>query len=188
MLLKFISTNFPAFTINIQSINQIELIVERVHYRKNEVLFAEGKSIHKIVIIEEGCLMAYNAQNGPKVATRFWIKNQLIFLSQNLINSIPSNQSIIALDECTLLMLNYNKLIELINSNISNWLIIHLFNSLEIASLQNQIELLKLNPKERYHRFMQTHPQMIQLITADLIASYLNIGYSTFARFRQSRD
>lgn len=187
MLLKFINTNFPELAINIQSINQIEKIVERVQYRKNEVLFAEGKSIHKIVIIEQGSLMAYSTGKGTKVANRFWLPNQLIFLSHNLINNVPSNQSIIALENCTLLILNYHKLLELSNSQIGNWIIFNLFNSLEISSLQNQIELLKLNPKERYNRFMETHPKMIQLITADLIASYLNIGYSTFARFRQSR-
>lgn len=187
MLLKFITANFPAFSINIKTINQIEEIVERVHYRKNEILFAEGKLIHKIVIIEDGALMAYHTANGPKVVNRFWLKNQLIFLSHNLIYNIPSNQSIIALESCTLLLLNYNKLLALVHTNLTHWEILNLFNSLEINALQNQIQLLKLTPKERYHSFMKSHPQIIQLITADLIASYLNMGYSTFARFRQSR-
>ena len=84
-------------------------------------------------------------------------------------------------------MLSYNRIAQLADQYPNLWQMINHFNNYENHLLQQQINLLVLAPKTRYQLLMQKHPELIQLLTADLLASYLNMGYSTFSRFRQAK-
>jgi CRP-like cAMP-binding protein len=165
----------------------MEKLIEHTQYRKNEVLFAEGKIAHKIILIEKGNLMAYDTDNGTKKVHRFWFNQQPIFLTQCLIQKTATHQTVVALNDCSLMVINYNNLISHTENHPKLWELINLFISYENLMLHNYIALLTLQPKKRYQTFMQNHPELWQLLNADLLASYLNIGYSTFARFRQTR-
>lgn len=187
-LKHFITTLFPSYAIHLVELKEFEQIIDYVQFRKNEVLFAEGKIAHKIVLLEKGNLMAYDIDRGTKKVHRFWFNQQPIFLTQSLIQKTSINHTVVALNDCSLMVINYNKLISLTETYPKLWELINLFIAYENLMLQEHISLLSLEPKQRYQNFMQKHPELWQLLTADLLASYLNIGYSTFARFRQARD
>lgn len=186
-LKNFIISTFPSFAIHLAELAAIEEITDHVQFRKNEVLFAEGKIAHKIILIETGNLMAYDTSNGTKKVHRFWFNQQPIFLTQSLIHKTPINQTVIAINVCSLLVISYHKLQTLAHEHPNLWELINQFIAYENLMLQNYINLLSLEPKQRYQTFIQNHPELWQLLTADLLASYLNIGYSTLARFRQAR-
>ncbi|RYF19635.1 MAG: cyclic nucleotide-binding domain-containing protein, partial [Flavobacteriales bacterium] len=120
-LKNFITTTFPSYAIHLAQLAEIEEITDHVQFRKNEVLFAEGKIAHKIILIEKGNLMAYDTINGTKKVHRFWFNQQPIFLTQSLIQKTPINQTVIALNECSLMVISYNKMLTIAQKHPSIW-------------------------------------------------------------------
>ncbi|WP_113653418.1 Crp/Fnr family transcriptional regulator [Pedobacter namyangjuensis] len=187
ILHDLLSENFPLYQVSLSALEEISEIAETLTFRRNEILFAEGKIANSLFVIESGNLLSYSDNAGQKNVNRFWFSNQPVILLPSLITKSPLASTIVALNECKLFAISFAKLTNLAQQSHQIAEIINLLFALEATQLFEYIYLLKVEPAERFKNFMQTHPTLIQVATADLIASYLNMGYSTFARYRQSR-
>ena len=47
-----------------------------------------------------------------------------------------------------------------------------------------QMQLVKFSPRERFLKFVNRHPALIQRVPQKYLASYLNIQPETFSRFK----
>lgn len=47
-----------------------------------------------------------------------------------------------------------------------------------------QMQLIKMNPRERFLNFVMKNPELMQRVPQKYLASYLNIKPETFSRFK----
>lgn len=142
-----------------------------------ELIHRQGQICKKIYFVESGSLRAFNINHDGKESTiMFAVQDWWITDLNSFINREVSLLSIETIHKSRLVELDYQKLEELYN-RIPKFE--RLFRILfQNAYIREQIRILNnisLTIRQRYTRFVEKYPQILQQITQKQIASYLGV-------------
>lgn len=158
------------------------------HYNKDNYLVRSGVTDHLVYFIEEGVTRSVFHHNGEDTTTWFSQEGDITFGMDSLYYKQPSVESIETLTDCTIYVIHIDKLNALYEKyiDIANWgRILHQNVNKELSHIF--VERLQLSPKERYERFTQSHPGLVNRVKLKYIASFLGISIYTLSRVRAGK-
>lgn len=155
---------------------------------KNTVLVRSGITDRNIYFIEEGVTRSIFHKDGTDTTTWFSLEGDTTFGMHSLYHSTPSVESIETLTDSLIYVMPIEKLNALYEKyiDIANWRrVIHQECNILLSHLF--VERLQLPPKERYEKFLEHYPGLINRIKLKYVAEFLGISIYTLSRIRSKK-
>ena len=160
--------------------------LEERQLKKNDFFAKEGKLANEVALVTEGNMRHYYTRDGEEKTTYFYFEGHLVSAYMSCITKRPSELSIVAMTDCSLIVFRYDALLELYGRS-HKW---ERFGRLVAEYLAMGLEermtgLLMLSPEERYLQLLQSNKQkIIERIPQHYIANYLGITPVSMSRLR----
>ncbi|KMQ69045.1 cAMP-binding protein [Chryseobacterium sp. FH2] len=175
---------------NIFTENEIEdflKLFEKKRLNKHDFFVQEGEKCKEIAFIESGVFRSYYiSDEGKDITYCFRFPNDLIASYSSFISEKPSLENMQAISQTDILVIKKEKIEELVNKN-PTWI-----KFLKIIAEQEYIELEKRffqlqrdSAAQRYASLLENHPNYIQDIPLQYLASYLGITQRHLSRIRR---
>jgi len=162
-------------------------LFETVHVKKNEHLYRPGEIVRQVYFVEKGCLRQYYINNNGEDRTIYfkieggWCSELVSFLDNK-----PTELSVQALEDGTLQAINQKNWVYAVSQ-------IQSFTLGFIRAQQDTNYMLKKRlaeatvetPEEKYLRFVEEEPHLLQRIPLYQIAAYLAMTPETLSRIRK---
>jgi CRP-like cAMP-binding protein len=157
---------------------------KRETFKAKEVIFSEGESYQKVTFILEGLVKKYYlTEEGKEFIKEFTAEGQITTPYASLLMNIPATYSMEALEDTTLLTIDYPLIKELMSTR-PKWMELgKAFADLHfLARETREMELLKFPALERYQIFKKRFPHLLNRLKKQDIASYLGITPVSLSR------
>lgn len=190
--LQNLKTEFNRYApISDKSWKLIENIIEFQSVKKGELLLRNGQIAKEIYFICEGALRAFITDAaGNTYNKNLFLKGDFAGSKASLLQQLPSDFSIEALQDSILININYKKYRELIfqYDDLKNYYIAYLEKNWVIEKEQREISLVMENATERYLQLLSRHPDIPKRVPLLHIASHLGITPTQLSRIRKSLE
>lgn len=168
----------------------VDALVDSAQFRqmkRKEHLVSAGEVSPCIAFFVEGYFRFYHyLPNGTEITSDFYFAPNVATSYTSFIKREPSEVYVQAMDEMDVLTLDHSTITEFYTKYPSIERLGRLLaENVAITSEKHLFSLLNYNAEERYHHLMETHPEFIQQIPVQYIASYLGITPETLSRIRQ---
>lgn len=161
-------------------------IVTIEHLKAGDLFVSPGMNSQRVGIIIKGlCKTYYILENGKEHISHFGAEGAFIGAYTDMLKKIPVSGFVEALEPCTILVMNYDELLEVTKNSIA-WA--HLLRKIAedryIYRSDKDRQISLKSAKERYQYFIETHPYLESRIHQNQIALYLNITAATLSRLK----
>ncbi len=159
----------------------------RIKYlNKGDKLQSEGEICNDVTFCNKGLLKSYHYKEGKEYIEAFFSENQYLSDYSSFISQQPGRLYIEAIEECELVLLDYNT-VQMLYERVNNF---QRFGRLIAEYLFTQLclrnsSLLFESPEERYLEFSKKRPDLIQRVPQYMIASYLGVTPEALSRIRK---
>lgn len=162
-------------------------LFETVHVKKNEHLYRPGEIVRHVYFVEKGCLRQYYINNNGEDRTIYFkIENGWCSELVSFLDNKPTELCVQALEDSTLQGINQKNWVYAISQ-------IQSFTLGFIRAQQDTNYMLKKRlaeatvetPEEKYLRFLEEEPYLLQRIPLYQIAAYLAMTPETLSRIRK---
>lgn len=178
-LRKFIDLTDEEFQQNLSPYIQIR------KFGKKEIITRAGEVGHYFNFIIEELVRKYYRKNREEVNTQISFESHIILSEESFYSQAPSDYLLEAIEPTILLSITYNDLENIFSQNQK---MEHLGRVITTHTLMIkdrwQTQLLKLNPRERFLKFIEKNSELLQRVPQKHLASYLHIKPETFSRFK----
>jgi CRP-like cAMP-binding protein len=182
-LLKAIAKYIPLTTSDEKII--LELFTMR-KLEKSEHFLVAGEVCKHMAFSERGLLRYYYLQHGDEITYNFSRENDFVCNYMSFFQKNPSTKNIQALEATTLYIITFENL-QLLYKKIGEG---EKFGRLHIEKCYTQA-ILQLasqytdDPEQRYLKFIQQFPDLLQRIPQYYIASYVGVRPQSLSRIRK---
>jgi len=169
----------------------IENNIEINSIKKGELLLRNGQIAKEIYFVAKGALRAFITDKEGNIYNKnIFLEGDLAGSTASLIQQIPSDFSIEALEDSIVVNINYKKYRELIfqNDDLKNFYIAYLEKNWVIEKEQREISIVMENATERYLDLLAKHPDIAERIALLHIASHLGITPTQLSRIRKTLE
>lgn len=172
-------------TMTHEELDELESILVPMHFAKGKKILMEGEVCKNIYYIHTGMIRQFYMKNGKEVTEHLGTDGSIFMSIQSLFQEIPTQQEVMALENCYIFALPKKALesIALHNNNIQ----ILFRKILEESLILSQIhaDLVRFETAhDRYVRFCKIMPQVALRAPLVFIASYLQMTPETLSRVR----
>lgn len=169
-----------------------ELIPLRFKYRrvqKGEFVTHVGESTPILYMVMEGMLRVYNIdENGADATFQFAKRNHWTGDPYSLFTDVSSTVEIEALEDSELIYITIEELEELYREvPILERYFRIMYQDAYIFSMRRIHQALQDNASVRYHKLLQSYPDLFEKASLANIASYLGITPESLSRIRKSK-
>lgn len=168
-------------------INQVEKHLITRTLQKGEYFIREGKECQEVAFIKSGILRSYYTKdNGEEITYCITFSNTMMTAYSSFITGAKSPENIQAITAAELLILKKSVINELAAAS-TNWVkLLKFFAEQQYVELEKRIfSYQKEKAFERYVELMKNHPDYIQKIPLQYLASYLGITPRHLSRIRK---
>lgn len=155
---------------------------------KNTMLVRSDTTDRNVYFIEEGVTRSIFHKDGTDTTTWFSMEGDITFGMYSLYHSKPSVESVETLTDCLIYSIPIEKMNALYEKyiDIANWgRVIHQECNILLSHLF--VERLQLPPKERYEKFLEHYPGLLNRVKLKHIAEFLGISIYTLSRIRREK-
>ncbi len=154
--------------------------------RKKEMLLSTGQVCHNAFFINQGCLRYFYLVDGEEKTGQFFFEGDWYTDFASFISGKPSDESIQALEECSLLVLSRQNLLELFDHIPAFERFGRLAAERAVLGLKaRNTALINESPEQRYLRLLKNRPKVVARLPQHYIASFLNIKPESLSRIRK---
>jgi CRP-like cAMP-binding protein len=168
-----------------EAIKALSGICVQQSFKKNADVQAIGHTCRTIYFIKKGALRVYYRKGEIDITESLEFENAFVARVESLVTGTPSRKGIQAIEDCVLIAINADKLVELYDSFLEiERLIKKIFLNVFIATI-NRLESIQFHSAEvRYANLLKEHPDMFKRVPLKYIASYLGITQVSLSRIR----
>jgi CRP-like cAMP-binding protein len=190
--LKDLKLKFESYaSISDESWKLIENITEFEVVKKGDLLLRNGQIAKEIYFVAKGALRAFITDaEGNTYNKNIFLEGDFAGSTVSLIQQTPSDFAIEALEDATLIHINYKKYRELIfdNDDLKDFYIAYLEKNWVIEKEQREISIVMENATERYLDLLSKHPDISERIALHHIALHLGITPTQLSRIRKTLE
>ncbi len=185
--IKQFHTNLGRFsTMSLDELMLAKDIVSIEYLKTGEHFIAPGMHSQKVGIIIKGlCKTFYIHNNGKEHITHLGAEGAFIGTYTDMLKKIPSSGFIEALEPTTILVMNYDEVLEVTKASIA-WA--HFLRKVAedryIYRSDKDRQISLKSAKEKYDYFLQAHPDLENRVSQNQIALYLNLTAATLSRLK----
>lgn len=170
---------------------QTELITSKsfvLELRKDQYFSEAGKISRQVGFVLDGVVrVCYYNNKGEEITKYFIDENNLVVDIESFDNEIPSSAYVQAITDCTLLCFNKRDWQELLNTIIGWDAMVHrMVAKALIQKVERRSPLVTEDATERYLKFLEIYPNIVNRVPLAYIASYLGITQSSLSRIRKN--
>lgn len=166
-----------------------EAFADMLIYRsvpKKFMLVNVGDVSREAYFVNSGCARLFYRKDGEEVSANFVFENNFIASLESFLLQVPSRQAIETLEDCELVVLQKERLTELIKKHPRIESFSRAIAERAFIILQRRASSFILDsPEERYMKMLNEHPQISSRIPQHMIASYLGITPVSLSRIRK---
>lgn len=155
------------------------------HFNRRAILIREGEHEQYLNLVVKGLLRKFFFKGSHEVITQLASEGSLISSSVSFLSSTPSQYTIEALEPVTVVSLSkdsLDKLYETVPSVLRLGRLI--ITDLYLQKEQWEQDHICFDVKQRFMKFVEQHPDLLQRVPQKYIASYLNIKPETLSRLK----
>ena len=161
-----------------------EKIVVRTFDRRQQLL-GPGEAEHYMNFVVKGLVRMYFYRGKTEVITNIAKEGELVSSSASFLSGAPSHYFVETLEPTTLLSLTREDLEDVYRQSVR----IERLGRLMITQFVMQKEeweheCMRLDTRERFTRFVEKNPELVQRVPQKYLASYLNMKPETFSRLK----
>ncbi len=148
----------------------------------------EGQTCNQIAFVLSGSLRTfYTSDKGEEITYCLTLPHQLVTAYSSFLTELPTQENIQAITKTELLVIPKQRFLAL-TEHSSNWT--HFLKTIaeqQYIELEKRIfQLQKTDAKTRYADMVKEHPEFIQSIPLQYLASYLGITQRHLSRIRKA--
>ncbi|MFD1255309.1 Crp/Fnr family transcriptional regulator [Mucilaginibacter terrae] len=173
--------------LNLADITELFKMAHTRHVPANGIYIEEGSSSKKLGLIRKGLIRAYKVkENGDDVTLILRWENQFVASHDSVILDQPSRFIYQALEDTTLMELDYGKVENILDNNpkLSSHRNIFLLRMLA-ESLERMESFVLLTPEERYLQLIKDKPDIFNRVHNKYLATLLGITPVSLSRIRK---
>lgn len=177
---------FSQFTeLTDHDIRLIQEIFKPKTLKKEAYFLTQGQRNNKAAFIRKGLMRYYVLKNDEYSTLEFSQELEFVADFPSFVQRGMSNQYIQAVEDCELLVTNYDGIQRIYNEISNGNLIGRLVMEHRFVIMMNQLLCIYMhNPEERYKHFIENYRNISQRIPQYLIASYIGIKPESLSRIR----
>lgn len=162
------------------------ILQERV-LKKGETLHRAGETIRGLYFIAKGAIRANQLkEDGGEVQRAFFFENEVATDYDSLIKQEPGTTSLICLEASVVYYADRSQMLALYQEIPGFEAVGRIFLEHLMVQQQKYAALFTLyTPSERYRYILDHHPELIQRVPLQYLASYLGIARETLSRIRK---
>lgn len=162
-----------------------EKIVVRSFDRKQQIVLA-GDVEQYLNFIVKGLVRMYFYRGKTEVITNIAKEGQLVSSSASFLSGAPSSYFIETLEPSLLLSLTREDLDKVFQQSTKIEKLGRLMTTQFVLQKEEwELECMRLDTRERFLRFVENNPDLMQRVPQKYLASYLNMKPETFSRLKQ---
>lgn len=160
-----------------------ELVIRS--FDKKELLIKAGEVENYLNFLVKGLVRKYFYKGRTEIITQIAKEGEFVNSSASFLSGSPSPYLVETLEPSTFLSITRDQLEKLYEKNprierLGRIVITHLFLQRE----EWEHECLRLDTRERFLRFVENNPDLMQRVPQKYLASYLNMKPETFSRLK----
>jgi CRP-like cAMP-binding protein len=160
-----------------------ELVIR--NFDKRELLTRAGEVENYLNFVVKGLVRKYFYKGRTEIITQIAKEGEFVNSSASFLSGNPSPYLVETLEPSTFLSVTRDQLERLYENNprierVGRIVITHLFLQRE----EWEHECLRLDTRERFLRFVENNPDLMQRVPQKYLASYLNMKPETFSRLK----
>lgn len=154
------------------------------HFRAKETIFNEGDHYTKVTFIMHGLIKkSYLTHEGKEFIKEFVCEAQITTPYASLLQKGPATYTMTALEDTSLLTIEYETIEKLFSSNFAWMKLAKAFADMHFLNREiREMELLKNSAAERYEIFKKRYPNLLNRLKKQDIACYLGITPVSLSR------
>ena len=159
--------------------------IEIRHFKKRETITSSGEVEQYFNFILEGLALKYYKQDNEEHIVQIATEGQIIHAQKSFHSRTPSEYTVEALEPTVLASITFDDLEQIYSSSHKMERLGRLVITFSFVWQHKwQMQAVKLAPRDRFLKFMERNPELLQRVPQKYLASYLNIQPETFSRFK----
>ena len=155
------------------------------HFGKKQLISEDGVVENHFNFMLKGVARKFYKNGNGEVSTQIAQEGQIIMVEDSFLSRKASSYCVEAIEPVTCASITYSDLERIYSSSAKMERMGRLVvTTMMVLRERWQTQLIKLSPRERFLKFVQSHPALIQRVPQKHLASYLNIQPETFSRFK----
>jgi CRP-like cAMP-binding protein len=160
-------------------------IVRVRKFDKKESLLRVGDIEDSFNFILRGLIRKYYLKGTEEINTQISYEGHIIHSQESFHSRTPSEYAIETIEPSTVVSISYNDMEALFSRSQQMERLGRLVITYTMVLKDRwQMQLVKLNPRDRFLQFVTRHGELLQRVPQKFLASYLNIKPETFSRFK----
>lgn len=155
-------------------------------FNRNQIITDFGQVEDYLYFLQEGMVRFIVLKKEEEMTFDFAFEGDFFSAYTSFLTRKPSRSAIITLSEAKCLAISYKKLQKVYargaegekNGRLAA-------ERLFIKKTEREMDLLTLNPEEKYKKLLSEHPHFIRRIPLKYLASYLGMAPETLSRVRR---
>jgi CRP-like cAMP-binding protein len=154
-------------------------------FLKREIITKAGEVEDYFNFIVKGLVRKYYKKNHEEVNTQISYEGHIILSEESFYTRTPSEYILEAIEPTTLVSIKYDDLENIFSQSQKMEHMGRLITTHTLMMKDRwQVQLLKSSPRERFLKFVEKNPELLQRVPQKHLASYLHIKPETFSRFK----
>lgn len=155
------------------------------HFDKKGIISQDGIVENYFNFLIKGVARKFYKNSHSEICTQIAQEGHIILVEDSFLSRTHSDYCIETIEPATTASITYNNLENIFASSAKMERMGRLVvTAMVILREKWQMQLVKLTPRERFVKFVNRHPALIQRVPQKYLASYLNIQPETFSRFK----
>ncbi len=173
--------------LNADEESQIKNYLTPKKLRKKQYLLQEGDICKAIAFVEKGILKAYSTDDqGDEHIIQFGPEGWIISDLYSFLTNEPAVYNIDAIEDSELVLISKSAHEELLLKVPQYETFTRLNITNAYLAMQKRItSIISSSLEERYAKFLELHPDIVQRIPQHMIASYMGLSPETLSRVRR---
>ena len=166
----------------------LQSCLQKRQYKRGEALLNAGQVCQGIAFVNQGAFRTYTLKDGREVHTQFSFETDFVTDYESLTMGQPSTVSLVAVEPAEVIYFSRNGLIDLYQQAPNLMQVGQRILENVVVGQSRYASLFTLySPAERYQQLVQQHPQVVQRVPLQYIASYLGMARETLSRIRAQK-
>jgi CRP-like cAMP-binding protein len=164
------------------------LLKPYVHVRKFDkkvIILHAGETENYINFIISGLVRKYYKKGNEEINTQISFENHIIHAQESFHSRKPSEYTIETIEPTVLVSIDYD---DLEKAYAASHKMEHMgrliITTAMIVKDSWQMQMITLSPRERFIKFVNKNPDLVQRVPQKFLASFLYIKPETFSRFK----
>lgn len=165
--------------------NKISDKLKFLQLRKKEILLQQGDTCNHLYFVNKGLLRAYYEKDLEDTTSWFMMENDFIISVLSFFRRIPSYESIQALENCELVYIRHDDLMDLYATSLEFNIIGRKLTEYYYCKCEERLlSIRRQSAAEKYEFLLANHKTLLDRVQAKFIASYLGISKETLSRIK----